>query len=212
MTLLFLSGCASFSKSIVAEPVSAKPPAPQAAAAVNGAIFQTASYRPLFEDKRARHVGDTLIVVIAEKIDASNKTSSQAERTGALTAEAPLIKGFPGKSFQDSGLDMSSSNKFSGKGESAANNDFTGTIAVTVVDELPNGNLVVAGEKQIALEQGKEKIRFSGVVNPTTINAANTVQSSQIADARIEYRGDGYLHEAQIMGWLARFFLNFLPF
>jgi flagellar L-ring protein FlgH len=211
-SILFLSGCASFSKSIVTEPVTARPVAPQAAAPTNGAIFQTNSYRPLFEDKRGRHVGDTLVVLISETISASNKSHSQAERTGTLTASMPTNFGLPGKSFQGSTLDASSANKFGGKGESSANNDFTGTIAVTVIEELPNGNLVVAGEKQIALEQGSEKIRFSGVVNPTTIGAANTVQSGQIADARMEYRGDGYIHEAQVMGWLARFFLSFLPY
>ncbi len=210
---MFLSGCASFSKSIVTEPVSARPAviAPTAVSS-SGAIYQTVSYRPLFEDKRARHVGDTLIVLIAENISASNKSGSQAERTGSLAGSMPTNFGLPGKSFQGATLAASSANKFNGKGESSANNDFTGTIAVTVIEELPNGNLIVAGEKQIALEQGSEKIRFSGVVNPTTIGAANTVQSSQIADARMEYRGDGYIHEAQIMGWLARFFLTFLPF
>src|SRR5439155_6891913 len=113
----------------------------------------------------------------------------------SLAASMPTNFGLPGKSFQGATLDASSANKFNGKGESSANNDFTGTIAVSVLDVLSNGNLVVAGEKQIALPQGTEKIRLSGVVNPTTIGAANMVQSAQIADARIEYSGDGYLHE-----------------
>lgn len=212
IAVALISGCGSFSKSIVTEPVSAKPAPVPAAAASNGAIYQTASYRPLFEDKRARHVGDTLIVQIAENISASGKSGSQAERTGTVSASVPTIQGLPGKSFQGAALDANTSNKFSGKGENSSTNAFTGTIAVTVIEELPNGNLIVAGEKQIALEQGAEKIRFSGVVNPTTIGAANTVQSNQIADARIEYRGDGYIHDAQVMGWLGRFFLNFLPF
>ena len=212
LAVLSLAGCGSFSKSIVTEPVSAKPAPIAVATATNGAIYQSVSYRPLFEDKRARHVGDTLIVQISENISASGKSASQAERTGTVSASVPTIQGLPGKSFQGAGLDANSSNNFSGKGENSSANVFTGTIAVTVVDELPNGNLIVAGEKQIALEQGAEKIRFSGVVNPTSIGAANTVQSNQIADARIEYRGDGYIHDAQVMGWLARFFLNFLPF
>ena len=83
---------------------------------------------------------------------------------------------------------------------------------MTVLEILPNGNLLVGGEKKIALAQGTETIRISGVINPITIGAGNTVQSSQIADARIEYKGDGYIQEAQDMGWLARFFLNVLPF
>jgi flagellar L-ring protein precursor FlgH len=210
--VLLLAACGTFSKSIVTGPTTVRPPPAQAAAPENGAIFQTSNYRPIFEDRRARYVGDTMVVVIAENTTASNAISSQAERSGTLSASAPTIQGLPGKSFQGATLDASSSNKFGGKGASSANNGFTGTIAVTVMEVLSNGNLVVAGEKQIALVEGTEKIRFSGVVNPTTVGAGNSVQSTQVADARIEYAGDGYLHEAQVMGWLARFFLSFLPF
>ena len=83
---------------------------------------------------------------------------------------------------------------------------------MTVIEVLPNGNLLVSGEKQIGINQGSEFVRFSGVVNPATISPANAVSSTQVADARLEYRGNGYIDEAQTMGWLARFFLTFLPF
>lgn len=208
----WLAGCGALSPSIVTAPTTARPAAGYAASPENGAIFQTSSYRPIFEDRRARYVGDTLVIVIAENTSASNATSSKAERSGSLSASSPTIQGYPGKSFQGAALDASSANKFAGKGEGAVSNDFTGTIAVTVTEVLPNGNLVVGGEKQIALVRGTEKIRFSGIVNPTTIGASNSVLSTQVADARIEYAGDGYVHEAQIMGWLSRFFLTFLPF
>lgn len=69
----------------------------------------------------------------------------------------------------------------------------------------------VVGEKQIAINQGTEFIRFSGVVNPRTISGSNTVPSTQVADARIEYVGNGYINGAQNMGWLQRFFLNLSP-
>ena len=105
----------------------------------------------------------------------------------------------------------SSANTLDGKGESASNNDFTGTITVTVIEVLANGNLLVSGEKQVGINQGSEFIRFSGVVNPTAING-NTVSSVQVADARLEYRATGYIDEAQQMGWLSRFFLSVLPF
>ena len=83
---------------------------------------------------------------------------------------------------------------------------------MSVLEVMNNGNLRVRGEKQIAINQGTEFIRFSGVVNPRTITAQNTVPSTQVADARIEYVGDGYINEAQHMGWLQRFFLNVSPF
>ena len=88
---------------------------------------------------------------------------------------------------------------------------FSGTLTVTVDQVLVNGNLHVVGEKQIAINQGTEFIRFSGVVNPRTISGSNTVPSTQVADARIEYVGNGYINEAQNMGWLQRFFLNLSP-
>ena len=103
------------------------------------------------------------------------------------------------------------SNKFDGNGESASKNDFKGTITVTVIEALPNGNLVVSGEKQIGINQGQEFIRLSGVVNPIHI-MGNTISSIQIADARVEYRANGYIDEAQTMGWLSRFFLTVSPF
>lgn len=109
-------------------------------------------------------------------------------------------------------VDGSGKNTFAGKGGATANNTFTGTITVTVNQVLPNGNLKVVGEKQIEINQGTEFIRFSGVVNPRTISGSNSVISTQVADARIEYIGNGYINEAQTMGWLQRFFLNLSPF
>jgi flagellar L-ring protein precursor FlgH len=76
----------------------------------------------------------------------------------------------------------------------------------------PNGNLLVSGEKQVTINQGTEFIRFSGVVNPINVGALNSVSSTRVADARIEYKGRGYLSEAQTMGWLQRFFLSASPF
>lgn len=214
-----LGGCAVTPATTVHQPMSARPMVQPAPAEANGGIYQgayniQAGYRhaPLFEDRRARTVGDTLIVAINEKTDASRKSNSNASRTGGTSFAAPTISGLPGKSFQNAALAASSANTFDGKGESASNNDFTGTIAVTVIEVLPNGNLLVSGEKQVGINQGSEFIRFSGVVNPITIVNGNTVSSVQVADARLEYRANGYIDEAQAMGWLSRFFLSVLPF
>lgn len=197
----------------VREPTTARPEAPPASAPSTGAIFRDASYRPLFEDRRARHVGDILTIQLNEKLNAERKSSSNASRTGKITAAVPTVQGLPfAGSIQGAAIDANSSNTFEGKGETSGSNLLTGTIAVTVVEVLPNGNLVVTGEKQIGINQNAEIIRFSGVVNPATILPGNTVSSAQVADARIDYQGKGYIDEAQIMGFLARFFLTFLPF
>ena len=83
---------------------------------------------------------------------------------------------------------------------------------MTVIEVLANGNLLVSGEKQVAIGDNTEYIRVSGIVNPYYINSANTISSSQVADTRIEYKERGVISEAQVMGWLARFFLSVLPF
>jgi flagellar L-ring protein precursor FlgH len=217
VALLFMSivsGCSHIEPRVaIAEPTTAKPVADTVKVANNGAIFQAqGAHRPLFEDMRPRYIGDILTINIAENTSASRTSKSTAGKTGAVTLAVPTVKGLPGKSFQGASLDASSSNTFEGKGDAANTNAFTGTITVTVVSVLPNGNLMVSGEKQIGINQNAEFIRFSGVVAPMTIQAGNNVQSTQVADARIEYRGKGYIDEAQRMGWLQRFFLNFLPF
>jgi flagellar L-ring protein precursor FlgH len=220
--VLLLSGClATVPPTQVQQPMTARPaPVPQPKpGAASGSIYHAAypsqpffGYRPLFEDRRPRNVGDILVIQINEKTAASKKSDSSAERNQTSSFGVTNLFGLPGKSFQGATLDASSANKFDGKGGATNNNDFTGTITVTVIEVLPNGNLMVSGEKQIGINQGSEFIRFSGVVNPSTITNGNSVSSTQVADARIEYRASGYIDEAQAMGWLARFFLTFLPF
>jgi flagellar L-ring protein precursor FlgH len=197
----------------VREPTTARPePVVVAAAPASGAIFQNATYRPLFEDRRARFVGDTLTVQLNEKLNAEKKGNSSVDRTGSISAKAAVSNIPVLSTINGAAIDASSANKFEGKGETGASNLFTGTITVTVIEVLPNGNLVVSGDKQIGITKNTETIRISGVVNPVNIMPGNVVSSVQMADARIDYRSDGYIDEAQVMGWLARFFLSFIPF
>jgi flagellar L-ring protein precursor FlgH len=210
--VLVISGCASSQTVRVHQPLTVRPPEPKSPAYANGAIFSVAGYQPLFEDRRARNVGDTMIVAINEKINASKDSSTKTDRTGSVTASVPTISGLPLKTLQGLSVNGSSGSSFDGKGQSASNNTFVGTITVTVLEVLPNGNLLVSGEKQIGINRGTEFIRFSGVVNPAQIVSGNTVSSTQVADARIEYRADGPIDEAQVVGWLQRFFHSFSPF
>ena len=217
-----LAGCFMSPQVRVHEPTTVRPPEPPVVRHQGGAIFQSASYRPLFEDRRARAIGDTLVVVINEKINASQKSATSVSRSGSVAVDVPtvnmpflngipILKQIPDKT-QGTAIDASSSNKMDGKGQTESTNVFTGTIAVTVMDVLPNGNLVVSGEKQLGTNREKEALRFSGVVDPKTIMAGNTVSSAQVADARLDYKGEGQIDSAQVAGWLARFFLTFLPF
>jgi len=210
--LLVVAGCAQVPRaSVVGEQeqisiVDRPPPIP------NGSIYQARQgYQPLFEDRRPRAMGDILTIVLDEEVSASKNSQSNAGRSGSASLELTQLPDVL-DTLAEYGFDISGENDFTGSGGSRANNSFTGTITVSVLEVMNNGNLRVRGEKQIAINQGTEFIRFSGVVNPRTITAQNTVPSTQVADARIEYVGDGYINEAQHMGWLQRFFLNVSPF
>jgi len=210
--LLVAAGCAQIPRaSVVGEQeqisiVDRPPPVP------NGSIYQARlGYQPLFEDRRPRSVGDILTIVLDEEVSASKNSLSNANRSGSSSLELAQLPDILDV-LAEYGYDVSGASDFSGGGGAQANNSFTGTITVSVLEVMNNGNLRVRGEKQIAINQGTEFIRFSGVVNPRTVTAQNTVPSTQVADARIEYVGDGYINEAQHMGWLQRFFLNVSPF
>ena len=148
---------------------------------LNGAIFQAARYRPLFEDHRARLVGDTLTVQIVEKVNASQKSTSSIDKSGSIASTITALPGIKSNSFGRAGAAGSSENKFDGKGSTENSNDFSGTITVVVKDVLPNGQLLISGEKQIGVNSNVDVLRFTGLVDPRTIQPGNTVASAQIA-------------------------------
>lgn len=209
--LLGLAGCGTPPSTIVQQPTTARPLPLVTQAPSNGAILQTAAFRPLFEDRSARLVGDTLTIVINEKTQAGKKGSSSGSKTGAIDSSISTVVGLPLKMFQGLGVTADSSNQYDDDSAVNSSNTFNGSVTVTVVEVLPNGNLVVAGEKQIALDKGTEYIRLSGVVQPDSIQAGNTVSSTKVADARIEYRTTANFDKAEMMSWMARFFLSFVP-
>ena len=206
------SACTTVPPTNVHQPMTARPTPRSETPAPNGSIYQAGVSRTLFEDRRARYVGDTLTITIAETTSASTASNTKASRSGSISASVPTVSGLPGKSLQGLELSASSSASHDGKGDAAAKNAFTGNITVTVIEVLANGNLLVSGEKQVSIGAGTEYIRLSGVVNPYFISTANTISSTNVADARIEYKESGVISEAQVMGWLARFFLSTLPF
>jgi flagellar L-ring protein precursor FlgH len=179
---------------------------------LNGAIFQANQYRPLLEDHRARLVGDTLTVNIAEKLSATQSATTAIDKTGSVSSSItalPYIS--PSWLSRRLGVGGTSDNSSSGKGQTQNTNDFSGVITATVVNVLPNGHLLVRGEKQIGVNQNVDTLQFTGQVDPQTIAPGNVVQSTQIANVRIQQSGKGAQADAQAMGWLARFFLNLAP-
>jgi len=209
-----LAGCETMQPKVEVAPaqpiryVQAEAPA----AVPSGGLFRAATYRPGFEDPRARLPGDLVTIQITERVTASQSTSASIDRSADVSAGIaafPLLKsGTLGK------LDVGaqSSNSFAGDGKNAANNTFSGTITATVQEVLPNGHLLVVGEKQTGVNANVDVMRFSGTIDPRQIRPGNVVASTQVANARIESVSRGAQGEAMSIGWLARFFLSVLPF
>ncbi|WP_077035406.1 flagellar basal body L-ring protein FlgH [Pelomonas sp. KK5] len=192
-------------------PVVQIPPVP-AAATSNGSIFQAGAYRPLFEDYRARLVGDTVTINIVEKISANQSSTSAIDKSGSLSAGITALPGVNAAKIlgrASAGADSTISS--AGKGTNANVNDFSGSITAVVTAVLPNGHLMISGEKQIGVNHNVDVLRFSGQVDPRAIVQGNLVPSTSVANVRIEQRGRGAVSDAQGIGWLSRFFLNLSP-
>jgi flagellar L-ring protein precursor FlgH len=209
-----LGACAFPRHDVDVGPTTARPETPPAAvaAAPTGGIFQAANHRPLFEDRKPRYIGDILTIQINEKLNASQTANSSTERKGEAEVGLPGVGGILGVNIKPLAAGANTSNTFDGKGATSSSNVFTGAITVTIVEVLANGNLRVAGEKQIGIRRNSEVLKFSGVINPAQIQPGNVISSTQVADARLDYRGGGYIEEAQVKGWLSRFFDSFMPF
>ena len=212
---LLLSGCETMPKPVKVDFAEARPaPLPMVAAPrpASGSLFQAVSYRPAFEDPRARNIGDTITIQIVENVTASQVSKSTSNRTTSMDAgisAAPLISAMDIANLK---VGAASTNDFSGKGGTESANTFAGTITATVVEVLANGHMVVMGEKQIGVNQNVDVLRFSGTVDPKAVQPGNVVSSNKVANARMESRGRGAQAEAQTVGLLTRFFFSCLPF
>ena len=212
-----LSGCSTIPQPVQVDfpalPLSAMPAATPRP--ITGGLFQTVSYRPGFEDRRARQVGDQVTIRIVETVTASQKSTSTNNRTSNINGSITAVPGlaFPASAAENNfRIGAGSAADFSGKGGTEAANTFAGTITATVADVLPNGHLLVVGDKQIGLNHNVDMLRFTGTVDPLLILPGNYVNSTQVANVRVESKGRGPQYEAQTVGWLTRFFFNISPF
>lgn len=209
---LLSAGCASRPAPIergddhAYQAVEAQQPVPPEAN--HGAIFQAANASALFEDFKARRVGDILTVLLAERTNARKSANANTSKDSSLSLLDPTLLGRPvtrdGVPLLNSEVDMSRS--FDGKGDAAQSNQLEGSITVTVAAVMPNGNLVIQGEKWVKINQGQEYIRLRGIVRPVDIRSDNTVLSTQVGDAQVAYGGTGTVAHASSPGWLTRFF------
>ena len=214
-----LSGCLSVPQKVVvdfAEPKASAIPSttPVASQPASGSLFQNASYRPAFEDRRARLVGDIVTIQIVESLTASQVSNSTVNRTSSAsnTITASPLPDILAPDLRNLNMGVATANDFSGKGGTAAANTFAGSITATVMEVMPNGHLLVTGEKQIGVNQNVDVLRFSGTVDPRLVSPSGVIASTQVANVRVESRGRGAQGEAQTVGWLSRFFLSLNPF
>ncbi|MCV2367377.1 flagellar basal body L-ring protein FlgH [Roseateles oligotrophus] len=177
----------------------------------NGAIYQAGNYRPLFEDHRARIAGDTLIVQIVEKISASQSSTSALNKSGTISAEVTAAPFISPKAFARASTAGTSATTAAGKGSNENSNNFSGSITAVVTAVLPNGHLLISGEKQIGVNHNVDVLRFSGQVDPHMITQGNIIPSASVANVRIEQKGRGSISDAHGIGWFSRFFLNLSP-
>lgn len=216
LAALFLSGCltsnpashglspapdlpAKYSLPAVPQP----PPQPTA-----GAIYSERG-NSLYQDTRAHAIGDILLIKIVETSNGSKKAATKTTRDSTLSGGVPSFFGyeslFQGKSANAPSLTMMSAglaNSFDGKGETSRNSTVTATLSARVVDITMDGNLAIRGFREIRVNNETQHIILSGLVRPADISLDNSILSSFIADARIEYNGTGSLASKQEPGWL----------
>lgn len=200
------SGCATGPDKLADFEPIVRPVAPKPATYENGSLFQARSVS-LFEDPKPHRIGDIITIRLQESTSASKNSGTSATKEDDISMAAPTIFGAP---VTYKGNDVFSMNivperEFSGESDSSQSNSLTGEITVTVVDILPNDNLVVQGEKWFVLNQGKEYIRIAGVVRPLDVSPDNTLESSKLADAQIAYSGEGFLADVNNQGWFGQF-------
>ncbi len=225
IVLFLLSACAQKIELPIEDFSSSGPEEVTAMTINHGAIYQSVSAHTWFEDKKARRVGDLITIVFNEQTDASKTASTSASKDSFTSMANPTLFGSSvqlnvpgivplqtniGNNLQTS---IDASADFAGSGSSSQSNSLSGSITVTVSEVLANGNLRVRGEKRVRLNQGIELVQVSGIVRSQDIRTDNSVLSSQIADAQINYKGQGILADANANGWFSRLFMSqYWPF
>ena len=191
----------------------------QAPEPISSGSLWTDSSRGLFADFRANRVGDIVTIAIDETARASGDASTNMDREADHSFGMPSFMGFMGAlSNAHPGIDPSnllnvmSEYGFMGDGDTARGTRARGTVAVRVKRRLPNGDLFVEGTKIIMINDEELHVYVSGVIRPSDIDTNNSIRSSLVADAQIEFTGAGALTDNQRQGWLSRLISKVRPF
>jgi flagellar L-ring protein precursor FlgH len=190
-------------------------PAPQISYS-NGSIWQASSASPM-DDFKARKRGDIVTVVIVEEASASKQATTGTKREAGISASIPNFMGIETTALADK-LDLNAlvkantSSDFNGSGTTTRKDMLNATISAHVMDVLPNGDLRIEGSRSVKVNNEEQIIILQGTVRPKDINHENMISSSQIADARITYSGNGIINDRQQPGWLFNFIDKVWPF
>lgn len=205
-----LAGCAATPPSLVTLPVVAAPaPSPMfLEQPSNGAIYQAhMGHTMLFSgERRPRAIGDTMKIDIAEHIRATQKQTGETSRDSKVSSKGPggARAGTALAPLINVDATASGSDAFKGSGQAETDNSFNAQLAVTVINVLPNGHLLVAGERSMGLHGSVSTLRFSGVVNPRDIGPGNLVSSRDVVNANLENVARGDVSDASSRTWLQR--------
>jgi flagellar L-ring protein FlgH len=211
LVMVVMTGCGltRASKRPPAPVASVVPVAPEVLAPKKGSIWQSTDRNTLFLDNKARNIGDIITVQISETSSAEKDATTDLSRanSNASTLGGMLDLTTVLKSDQTlASATSSTQSDFSGAGNTTRESTLLATISCLVTEVLPNGNLRIEGRRDITINFENQFILLSGIVRPEDITPANTVTSAQIADARIDYSGDGDIDDQQRPSWLNRFF------
>jgi flagellar L-ring protein precursor FlgH len=208
VALLLLAGCASFDELRPDEDSSEYQPLEldySLPPTTGGGLFRSGYNGSLISDRRAVRVGDILTIVLDESTQSSKSAGTSFGKESSVGIGVPTVLG---KSYPRAETSASAERDFNGSAKSSQQNTLRGSIAVSVHRVLPNGTLLVKGEKALRLNQGDEYIRLTGLVRIDDINRYNQVSSQSVANAKISYAGRGVLNDSNSAGWLTRFFAS----
>jgi len=169
----------------------------------------------LFTDARALRTNDLVVIKIEEVADARRSTNTDIERSSKSAADVEAFLGLLAKVNGGSDsirLGGSSNASFKGEGKTGRSEYLTATVPAVVRKVLPNGNLFIEGHRVILVNAEEQHFYISGVVRPIDIDQENSVKSSMVADAEIEFVGNGVLTDNQKQGWVSRFLGAIWPF
>jgi flagellar L-ring protein precursor FlgH len=188
---------------VLSVPVPARP--------ADGSIFNVAAgYTGLVEGRRAHAVGDLLTIILTEQLSTSKSAAAKTQKTGAFNIVPPTAG--PLAFLDPNALKASGGSSFNGQGNATQTSTLGGEVSVTIAEVRPNGTALVRGEKRLLLSQGQEWVQVSGIVRLGDIDTDNRVRSTQVADARVTYTGNGAIGRASREGWLSKFFNLISPF